>query len=110
MSVFLKYVRDLLLCRLRLALGLDDLATDPLLATNAGRVAHRDRVVAAIAAAVARRPAADWIAALDAVGYSGALSIEFEAYSYYKQVLGSDPSAAAVLAAEQARALVGGGP
>jgi sugar phosphate isomerase/epimerase len=54
----------------------------------------------------------DWpefFAALDAVGYSGALSIEFEAYSYYKQVLGSDPSAAAVLAAEQARALIGGG-
>lgn len=54
----------------------------------------------------------DWpefFAALDAVGYSGALSIEFEAYSYYEQVLGSDPRAAAVLAAEQARALIGGG-
>jgi crotonobetainyl-CoA:carnitine CoA-transferase CaiB-like acyl-CoA transferase len=50
------------------ALGLDALAVDPALATNAGRVAHRDRVVAAIAAAVVQRPAADWIAALDSAG------------------------------------------
>ena len=50
------------------ALGLDDLAADSLLATNAGRVAHRERVVAAIAAAVAQRPAAEWIAALEPVG------------------------------------------
>ena len=50
------------------ALGLADLAADPLLATNAGRVAHRDRVVAAIAAAVVQHPAADWMAALEAVG------------------------------------------
>jgi crotonobetainyl-CoA:carnitine CoA-transferase CaiB-like acyl-CoA transferase len=50
------------------ALGLDDLAEDPLLATNAGRVAHRERVVTAIAAAVAQRPAAEWIAALEPAG------------------------------------------
>ena len=50
------------------ALGLDDLAADPELTTNAGRVAHRDRVVAAIATAVAQRPAAEWIAALERVG------------------------------------------
>ena len=50
------------------ALGLDELAADPALGTNAGRVAHRDRVVAAIAAAVAPHPAAEWIAALESVG------------------------------------------
>ena len=50
------------------ALGLVDLAVEPILATNAGRVEHRDRVVAAIAAAVGQRPAADCIAALDRVG------------------------------------------
>lgn len=50
------------------ALGLDDLATDPALVTNAGRVEQRDRVVAAIAAAVARRPAVECIDALEKVG------------------------------------------
>jgi crotonobetainyl-CoA:carnitine CoA-transferase CaiB-like acyl-CoA transferase len=50
------------------ALGLVDLAVEPILATNAGRVEHRDRVVASIAAAVAQRPAADCIAALERVG------------------------------------------
>jgi crotonobetainyl-CoA:carnitine CoA-transferase CaiB-like acyl-CoA transferase len=50
------------------ALGLVDLAVEPILATNAGRVEHRDRVVAAIAAAVGQRPAADCIAALERVG------------------------------------------
>lgn len=50
------------------ALGLDHMARDPELATNAGRVAHRDRVVAAIAAAAAQRPAAEWIDALERVG------------------------------------------
>ncbi|QJR36300.1 CaiB/BaiF CoA transferase family protein [Gemmatimonas groenlandica] len=50
------------------ALGLDALASDPELATNAGRVAHRDRVVAAIAASARQRPAAEWIDALEQVG------------------------------------------
>jgi crotonobetainyl-CoA:carnitine CoA-transferase CaiB-like acyl-CoA transferase len=48
------------------ALGLDALAADAVLRTNAGRVAARARVVAAIAARVASRPAADWIARLQA--------------------------------------------
>ncbi len=48
------------------------------------------------------------LAALDEVGYDGALSIEYEAYGYYERVLGADPDAAARLAAEQARALVEG--
>ena len=50
------------------ALGLDDLAADPALATNAGRLAQRDRVVAAIATAVLQRSAAIWIEALEQVG------------------------------------------
>jgi crotonobetainyl-CoA:carnitine CoA-transferase CaiB-like acyl-CoA transferase len=50
------------------ALGLDDLAADETLRTNKGRLAARTRVVSAIARRVAERPAADWIARLDAVG------------------------------------------
>lgn len=46
--------------------------------------------------------------ALDESGYSGALSVEFEAYRYYEQVLGSDPDAAARLARGQVEALLGG--
>ena len=45
--------------------------------------------------------------ALDEVGYAGALSIEFESYRYYEQVLRSDPVAAARLALEEAHALLG---
>ena len=48
------------------ALGLTTLASDPALATNAGRVQHRDRVVAAIAARVRSRPATEWDARLRA--------------------------------------------
>ena len=50
------------------ALGLDDLAADAALATNAGRLAARDRVVSAIAAAVRTRDAAHWLGALGAAG------------------------------------------
>jgi len=50
------------------ALGLHDLAADPALATNAGRLAQRDHVVAEIRAAVAPRNAAIWVDALERVG------------------------------------------
>lgn len=50
------------------ALGLDALVADASLATNAGRLAARARVVAAIAQRVRERPAAEWLAALDAAG------------------------------------------
>ncbi len=50
------------------ALGLSDLAVDESVATNAGRVAARERVTGAIAAKVRTGPAADWIARLDAAG------------------------------------------
>jgi len=47
------------------------------------------------------------LAALDEVGYEGAMAVEFESYRYYEQVLGSDPEAAAQLAASQVKALLG---
>jgi crotonobetainyl-CoA:carnitine CoA-transferase CaiB-like acyl-CoA transferase len=50
------------------ALGLDLLAADPALATNAGRVRHRARVVAAVAARLATDDAAVWCARFDAAG------------------------------------------
>lgn len=55
-------------------------------------------------------PWPETFAALDRVGYEGALSVEFEAYRYYEQVLGSDPAAAARLAREQVAALLGDAP
>jgi crotonobetainyl-CoA:carnitine CoA-transferase CaiB-like acyl-CoA transferase len=51
-----------------LALGLGDLAADPALATNAGRLANRALVVDAIRKRVGERPAAEWLVALAAAG------------------------------------------
>jgi crotonobetainyl-CoA:carnitine CoA-transferase CaiB-like acyl-CoA transferase len=50
------------------ALGLEVLATDASLATNPGRLAHRERVVSEFSRVLAQRPAADWRRALDAAG------------------------------------------
>jgi crotonobetainyl-CoA:carnitine CoA-transferase CaiB-like acyl-CoA transferase len=50
------------------ALGLDDLANDVSLASNAGRLAQRDRVVDAVASRLRDGNAADWIQKLDAAG------------------------------------------
>lgn len=50
------------------ALGLETLAADPMLATNAGRLAARPRVVGAIAARVRTAPAARWLARLEDAG------------------------------------------
>ncbi|WP_051165802.1 CaiB/BaiF CoA transferase family protein [Amycolatopsis orientalis] len=47
------------------AVDLPALARDPALADNAGRRAQRDRITGAIAARLAERPAADWMAVLD---------------------------------------------
>lgn len=49
-------------------LGLDELAADESLRTNAGRIAGRARIVMAITEALRERPAADWVARLDAAG------------------------------------------
>lgn len=53
-------------------------------------------------------PWPEFFATLDEVGYDGPLSVEFEAYRYYEQVLGSDPEAAAQLARAQVDALLTG--
>ena len=50
------------------ALGLDDLAMDEALRTNAGRIAARERVVTEITRALKARTAAEWVARLDAAG------------------------------------------
>jgi crotonobetainyl-CoA:carnitine CoA-transferase CaiB-like acyl-CoA transferase len=50
------------------ALGLGTMAGDESLRTNAGRLAHRERVVAAVASRVAERSAGEWRSRLDAVG------------------------------------------
>jgi crotonobetainyl-CoA:carnitine CoA-transferase CaiB-like acyl-CoA transferase len=50
------------------AIGLSALADDAALATNAGRVAQRDRIASAFSKQLAARPAAEWCAALDAAG------------------------------------------
>jgi sugar phosphate isomerase/epimerase len=55
-----------------------------------------------------RVPWPDVLGALERIGYSGALSVEFEAYRYFEQVLGEDPEAAAKLARAQVAALIGG--
>jgi crotonobetainyl-CoA:carnitine CoA-transferase CaiB-like acyl-CoA transferase len=50
------------------AIGLDSLAEDLSLATNAGRIAQRARVVAAFSERLAANPAATWRTKLDAAG------------------------------------------
>jgi len=50
------------------ALGLDALAADDWLATNAGRIANRERVVTAMAERVRTRPASYWLTALARAG------------------------------------------
>lgn len=52
-------------------------------------------------------PWAELLGALDEASYRGAVSVEFEAYRYYEQVLHGDPAAAARLAATQVAALTG---
>jgi crotonobetainyl-CoA:carnitine CoA-transferase CaiB-like acyl-CoA transferase len=47
------------------ALGLSELERDPRLASNPGRLEHRDRVVQVFDRALAARPAAEWIRMLD---------------------------------------------
>jgi len=50
------------------ALGLDDLASDASVASNAGRLAHRDRIVANVADRLREKPASVWIELLDRAG------------------------------------------
>ena len=50
------------------ALGLDALVADARLRTNAGRVTERARVIEAMTARIAEKPASHWIARLDSAG------------------------------------------
>ena len=50
------------------ALGLDALADDAALRTNAGRVSHRDRIVSEFSRRLATRPAAEWRDRLERAG------------------------------------------
>ncbi len=50
-------------------------------------------------------PWAGFFEALDDIGYRGHLSVEFESWDYYRQVLGGDPVAAARLSLELLRRL-----
>src|SRR6185436_14963706 len=50
------------------ALELSELLNDDALATNAGRLFHRERIVAAIAGKLRERNAAEWISILDGAG------------------------------------------
>ncbi len=52
--------------RLCAILGMPEAATDPRYATNPARVAHRDELVAKIAGRLGERPAAQWLAELEA--------------------------------------------
>ena len=54
--------------RLCTALGRPDLASDPRYASNADRVAHRETLVPALAAATRTRPTDDWIVLLETQG------------------------------------------
>ena len=51
-----------------IAAGRPELATDPDYATNRARVLNRDRLIPILREITAQRPAADWMAALEAVG------------------------------------------
>jgi CoA:oxalate CoA-transferase len=51
-----------------IALGLEDLSSDASLATNAGRIAKRERVVGAIAERVLEKPAGHWMQMLESHG------------------------------------------
>ena len=55
------------------AIGLGELAADPSLATNTGRLAQRERIVSAFAKQLATRPAAHWCDALEAAGVPNAV-------------------------------------
>ncbi|HEX5726698.1 MAG TPA: CoA transferase [Longimicrobiaceae bacterium] len=50
------------------AVGVDDLGDDPRYATNPGRVEHREELVAVLAERLRARPAAEWLARLEAAG------------------------------------------
>lgn len=66
--IYIVAANDGLWSQLCAALGLSDLAADPDLATNPGRVARGKEINRRIAEVIATRPRAEWIKVLDAHG------------------------------------------
>ncbi|MDG4834315.1 CoA transferase [Solwaraspora sp. WMMD1047] len=86
--------------RLCAVTGLAELAADPALADNAGRRAHRDRIIDRLGRTLRTRPAAEWLAEFAAAGIPGAT------IAYLSDVV-ADPQ---VLAREAIVTLPGDGP
>jgi crotonobetainyl-CoA:carnitine CoA-transferase CaiB-like acyl-CoA transferase len=78
------------LCRV---LGVPEAAADPRFATNAARVVNRDALAATLEAALAARPAAEWVAALGEAGVAcGLVNDVGEAFALAER-LGLEPVA-----------------
>jgi crotonobetainyl-CoA:carnitine CoA-transferase CaiB-like acyl-CoA transferase len=72
------------------ALALDDLTVDPRLATNPGRVAHRDLVVASVAERIATRPLAWWALQLGRERVPHSRLLDFDDLRHHPQVVAND--------------------
>ncbi len=74
-------------------LGLPAIADDERFATNASRVTNRDAMLAALAPALARRDAADWVTVLGAVGIPCGMVNQVDQAFAYARELGLAPVA-----------------
>jgi crotonobetainyl-CoA:carnitine CoA-transferase CaiB-like acyl-CoA transferase len=82
---------DALFARLCTALGRPELAGDERFATNERRLAHRDELGAALEAALAAAPAADWVARLREAGVpAGEINDVAQAFALAEE-LGLEP-------------------
>ncbi|WP_336215146.1 CaiB/BaiF CoA transferase family protein [Nonomuraea sp. LPB2021202275-12-8] len=75
------------------ALGRADLAQDPRFGANAGRVAHREELVAELDGTLATRTAAEWFAALTAAGVPCGPINDLAAAFAFAEELGLEPLA-----------------
>ena len=48
----------------------------------------------------------EFFTAMDEIGYDGYMSVEFESFNYYKQILNNDPEAAAAISMEHVKKLL----
>ena len=82
---------DRLFRRLCAVLRVDELADDERFATNSARVTHADELAGRLAPVFAKRPAAEWIAALTAAAVpAGPINDVAEAFAY-AQALAMEP-------------------